>query len=192
MDFRYQTEHNLRGYWGVDFNDAGGWYQDLICYYATNGGYREYNADEFNGKLRLLRYRLQPSDADDLTQQKLSQLFTTLNRINRKLHAIASKEGSTNSFSEYIRRICLAVGAKVVGIGEHLYPVAEALPKIDKLVREQRANCLKITENDLREIDVHEWCECQGYTEPRFSNGEWTAFPPGGLTAVPIDEFVFG
>ena len=192
MEFRYYKEgcSHLQTYWLIDFNEAGGYYDDLSCHYSLNGAIRRRNDDEFNGHL----YPLQYQQANDLNERKLREMLKTLKRINRKLDAISAKEGCVNSLSEYARRLAGVVKAKEIAIGpcQRRYPILEGLPKIDDLIRATRKECLKAAGNDEKEKDVYKWCEHHDYSEPQFLEGEWRAFPPNGVMSVPIDEFVFG
>jgi len=49
----------------------------------------------------------------------------------------------------------------------------------------KHASLWKRIENIYHE-GAREWCEKNGYTDPFFQDGNWWAFPPGGVIPVSI------
>lgn len=188
LEFKYQDDDELKSYYYIDYNEIKADYYQLECRYLINGGIKQEYSDEFNGFLFDLRYE----STGDLRQDRLLGMFKTLQRINKKLEAITSKEGMVNSFSEYVRRVATVVKAKEIAIAHSRYSIKDGLPKIDALAREVRRQCLEITGNSDESFGdrVQTWCDENGYSEPQQVDGHWWAFPPNGVMQICIDSIL--
>lgn len=191
IDFRYQDDDDggrLATYYSLDYKEAGGIYYNLTCRYLIDGRPRSKYGDEFNGFIITLRY----DSGDDLREWKLSEMLKTLRRINKKLEVMDKQQGSTTSFSEYARRISLAIKAKEIAIAHSRYSIEEGMIQIDNLIREQRKKCLELTGNTDESFEkrVQAWCHENGYSEPSQVDNTWWAFPRGGVMQVCIESLL--